>query len=111
MGGTNGEQAAAAAKAKAAAAAKTKAATAPQKKAAASAQKPAVSAKKPTEATEFNTEALLQENADLKVSKLDDTPDWAMGHGEQPAGVKHMGGWTMKVFTHEQQNRLGVNKY
>merc|ERR1712127_331710 len=56
-------------------------------------------------------EALIETEADLKESKLDDTPDWAMGHGEQPGGVKHMGGWTMKVFTPEQQNRLGVNRY
>jgi len=61
----------------------------------------------------FFVEELLQESTDLEESAapLDDTPDWAMGKGEQPGGVKHMGGWTMKVFTHEQQRRLGVNRY
>jgi len=55
--------------------------------------------------------AIPGEMVDLEESKLDDTPDWAIGHGEQPSGVRNMGGWTMKIFTPEQQNRLGVNEY
>jgi hypothetical protein len=62
---------------------------------------------------------------------IDDAPDWwahedlgsavwltwcavprAMGKGEQPSGTEAMkGGWKMRVFTSEQQGRLGINKY
>merc|ERR1719478_747555 len=70
----------------------------------AKAKTPAADAKKPAAKaaggkTLAGMEALIETEADLEESKLDDTPDWAMGHGEQPGGVKHMGGWTMKVFT------------
>merc|ERR1711967_201761 len=42
----------------------------------------------------------------------DDSPDWTLGKGEAPSGVKKMpGGWTMHVFSQEQQGRLGVNMY
>ena len=36
----------------------------------------------------------------------------SLGKGEQPAGQETMkGGWKMRVFTPEQEKRLGVNKY
>merc|ERR1712159_456976 len=36
----------------------------------------------------------------------------SLGKGEQPGGTEAMkGGWKMRVFTPEQQQRLGVNKY
>merc|ERR1712166_1173938 len=42
----------------------------------------------------------------------DDPPDWTLGKGEAPGGVKDMpGGWTMHVFAQKQQSRLGVNVY
>merc|ERR1711934_1300971 len=83
------------------------------KKPAADAKKPAADAKKPAASASGKSLAGMEEllQTDLEESKLDDTPDWAMGHGEQPGGIKHMGGWTMKVFTSEQQHRLGVNRY
>merc|ERR1712159_356167 len=50
-----------------------------------------------------NTRSLLKERRlEESPDSIDDAPDWAMGKGEQPAGIKHMGGWTMKVFTQEQ---------
>merc|ERR1740117_2188931 len=41
----------------------------------------------------------------------DDSPDWTLGKGEAPKGVKDMHGWTMHVFTPEQERRMGVNMY
>ena len=36
-------------------------------------------------------------------------PPWLTGQMEAPAGTKDMGGWTISVFTAEQQARLGVS--
>jgi hypothetical protein len=36
-------------------------------------------------------------------------PPWLTGQKEAPAGTKDMGGWTISVFTAEQQARLGVS--
>merc|ERR1719454_80405 len=51
--------------------------------------------------------AMLQEREDLDENDdgaLDDTPDWAIGKGEQPGGVQNMkGGWKMRIFTADQQ--------
>lgn len=44
-------------------------------------------------------------------SNLDEgTPAWITGHVEAPAGEKDMGGWTMAVYSSEQQTRLGVDE-
>eukprot|EP00438_Fugacium_kawagutii_P031449 Skav200325 [mRNA] locus=scaffold1760:150800:168374:- [translate_table: standard] len=37
-------------------------------------------------------------------------PPWLTGQMEAPAGTKNMGTWTAKVFTPEQQARLGVDE-
>eukprot|EP00435_Cladocopium_sp_Y103_P018206 s3833_g4.t1 len=37
-------------------------------------------------------------------------PPWLTGKIEAPAGTKSMGSWTAKVFTPEQQARLGVDE-
>lgn len=53
-----------------------------------------------------------EEEDDEGPGGIDDAPDWAMGKGEQPGGEENMkGGWKMRVFTPEQETRLGVNKY
>lgn len=40
----------------------------------------------------------------------DDSPDWTLGKGEAPNGIKTMpGGWSMHIFTNEQQRRMGVS--
>jgi len=68
----------------------------------------ATKVRKPSKAPNYG-----EGHQDLEESpdNIDDAPDWAMGKGEKPQGIKHMGGWTMKVFTSEQQNRLHVNQY
>ncbi len=38
------------------------------------------------------------------------TPPWLRGEMEAPAGEKDMGGWTARIFTPEQQVRLGVDE-
>merc|ERR1712054_525610 len=38
------------------------------------------------------------------------TPDFLTGDAEAPAGEKDMGGWTMRVYTAEQQTRLNVDE-
>eukprot|EP00039_Didymoeca_costata_P032589 m.38443 g.38443 ORF g.38443 m.38443 type:complete len:66 (+) comp9436_c0_seq1:162-359(+) len=35
-------------------------------------------------------------------------PAWTLGQVEPPQGEKDMGGWTRKVYTEEQQARLGA---
>merc|ERR1712100_55243 len=53
-----------------------------------------------------------EEEDDEGPGGIDDAPDWSLGKGEQPKGEKKMkGGWTMRVFTPEQEKRLGVNMY
>lgn len=37
-------------------------------------------------------------------------PAWTTGDAEAPAGEKDMGGWTMRVYTPEQQSRLHVDE-
>ena len=37
-------------------------------------------------------------------------PAWTQGLIEPPAGLKNMGGWTARVYTAEQQARLGVDE-
>ena len=36
-------------------------------------------------------------------------PAWTTGDMEPPAGSRDMGGWTMKVYTAQQQKRLGID--
>ena len=37
-------------------------------------------------------------------------PKWISGDAEAPGGLKDMGGWNARVFTEEQQSRLGVDE-
>merc|ERR1740130_234341 len=37
-------------------------------------------------------------------------PAWLTGGVEAPAGEKDMGGWTSRIYTAEQQARLGVDE-
>ena len=41
---------------------------------------------------------------------MEGTPGYLMGESEMPKGEKDMGGWTMRVYTPEQQARLGLNE-
>jgi len=53
--------------------------------------------------TEAKTEA--------KDEDLDEgTPDFLTGDAEAPEGEEDMGGWTMRVYTKEQQARLHIDK-
>ena len=38
-------------------------------------------------------------------------PMWTRSNMEAPAGIQNMGGWMQRVYTQEQQQRLGVNLY
>jgi len=40
----------------------------------------------------------------------EDTPAWITGDIEAPKGEKDMGGWTMRVYTEEQQSRLNIDE-
>jgi len=42
-------------------------------------------------------------------SMAEAAPAWTTGDMEAPAGEKDMGGWKMRVYTAEQQGRLGVD--
>lgn len=41
--------------------------------------------------------------------QMESTPAWLTGDIEAPAGEKDMGGWVARVYTPEQQTRLGVD--
>lgn len=43
-------------------------------------------------------------------SAMEGTPGYLMGESEMPQGEKDMGGWTMRVYTPEQQARLGLDE-
>jgi len=40
----------------------------------------------------------------------EDTPEWITGDIEAPKGEKDMGGWTMRAYTKEQQERLNIDE-
>lgn len=48
--------------------------------------------------------------AAVKHMAAESTPRWITGDVEAPKGEKDMGGWTMRVYTPEQQFRLGVDE-
>jgi len=45
-----------------------------------------------------------------KKTMSESTPGWITGSIEEPRGKKKMDGWTMRVYTLEQQKRLGVDE-
>ena len=46
----------------------------------------------------------------MEAELCEDAPPWVTGDSEAPLGEKDMGGWTMGVFTEEQQARLCVDE-
>ena len=46
----------------------------------------------------------------LTVSRSGTGPAWTRGGIEPPSGVKDMGGWSARVYSAEQMERLGVDE-
>merc|ERR1719502_649921 len=57
---------------------------------------------------EHHEERELEKEAEL--TKGEETPGYLLGDVEKPLGEKDMGGWTMRVYTPEQQARLHVDE-
>merc|ERR1711988_287249 len=54
---------------------------------------------------------MKEQNAESDMSmKGEETPSYLTGETEMPLGEKDMGGWTMRVYTPEQQSRLHVDE-
>lgn len=56
---------------------------------------------------EQHEERQLEKEAEL--TKGEETPGYLLGEIEKPLGEKDMGGWTMRVYTPEQQSRLHLD--
>jgi len=57
-----------------------------------------------TDEEQATSEGAMDEDA------MEDTPAWIVGDIEEPQGEKDMGGWTMRAYTKEQQERLNVDE-
>ena len=57
---------------------------------------------------EKHEEAELEKESEL--TKGEETPGYLTGEIEKPLGEKDMGGWSMRVYTPEQQTRLGLDE-
>jgi len=57
---------------------------------------------------EKHEEAELEKESEL--TKGEETPGYLTGEIEKPLGEKDMGGWSMRVYTPEQQARLGLDE-